>query len=319
MPNSKLLAQARRSWEEAGLANDFVFNKVMLDKRITLEVLRRVLPDLNIKLVKQVVSQQEFTSSHDAKGVRLDIYVEDDQHNRYDIEMQVVDKRNLPQRICFYHANLAMDCYEKGQNYATADNSYVIFFCCFDPFGFGDQEYQIERQIKDHPDTAYVDGEQTLVFDVTSLRQEVNPKLQQFLDVIANRQVGDDDDFIVQLEKRITFVKQNRKWRREYMQRSLYEMDIENSIALAKEQGLEQGLSQGLEKGLSQGKAAGIKEGRAAGIEEGLSQGKTKTERQIIQKLINGGKSREEVINFMEQILELSPAQAEQYYQQLAK
>ncbi|WP_076459799.1 hypothetical protein [Limosilactobacillus caccae] len=91
------------------------------------------------------------------------------------------------------------------------------------------------------------------------------------------------------------------------MQRSLYEMDIENSIALAKEQGL----SQGLEKGLSQGKAAGIK--------EGLSQGKTKAERQIIQKLINGGKSREEVINFMEQILELSPAQAEKYYQELTQ
>ncbi|WP_076460084.1 hypothetical protein [Limosilactobacillus caccae] len=143
-----------------------------------------------------------------------------------------------------------MDCYEKGQNYATADNSYVIFFCCFDPFGFGDQEYQIERLIKGHPDTAYVDGEQTLVFDVTSLRQEVNPKLQQFLDVIANRQVGDDDDFIVQLEKRITFVKQNRKWRREYMQRSLYEMDIENSIALAKEQGLSQGKAEERTRGI---------------------------------------------------------------------
>ena len=115
------------------------------------------------------------------------------------------------------------------------------------------------------------------------------------------------------------------------MQRSLYEMDIENSIALAKEQGLEQGLSQGLEKGLSQGKAAGIKEGlsqgkaagikegRAVGIEEGLSQGKTKTERQIIQKLISGGKSQEEVINFMEQILDLSPAQAEKYCQELTR
>ncbi|WP_076459746.1 hypothetical protein [Limosilactobacillus caccae] len=75
------------------------------------------------------------------------------------------------------------------------------------------------------------------------------------------------------------------------MQRSLYEMDIENSIALAKEEGLE----------------------------KGLSQGEAKKERQIIQKLINGGKSREEVINFMEQILELSPAQAEKYYQKLTR
>ncbi|WP_076460446.1 hypothetical protein [Limosilactobacillus caccae] len=70
------------------------------------------------------------------------------------------------------------------------------------------------------------------------------------------------------------------------MQRSLYEMDIENSIALAKEQGLEQGLSQGLEKGLSQGKAAGIKEGRAVGIEEGLSQGKAEERTRGIHNLI---------------------------------
>ncbi|WP_076460092.1 Rpn family recombination-promoting nuclease/putative transposase [Limosilactobacillus caccae] len=299
MPNQKLLAQARRSWEEAGLANDFVFNKVMLDKRITLEVLRRVLPTLHIKRVKQVVSQQEFTSSHDAKGVRLDIYVEDDQHNRFDIEMQVVDKHNLPQRIRFYHANLAMDCYEKGQNYATADNSYVIFFCCFDPFGFGDQEYQIERRIKDHPDAVYADGEQTLVFDVTSLRQEVNPKLQQFLDVIANRQVGDDDDFIVQLEKRITFVKQNRKWRREYMQRSLYEMDIENSIALAKEQGL------------SQGKAAGIK--------EGLSQGKDEERVAMVRGLLDIGQQHDQIINFLVKTRNLTTKQAESYYQAAIK
>ncbi|WP_076459798.1 Rpn family recombination-promoting nuclease/putative transposase [Limosilactobacillus caccae] len=319
MPNSKLLAQARRSWEEAGLANDFVFNKVMLDKRITLEVLRRVLPALHLKRVKQVVSQQEFTSSHDAKGVRLDIYVEDDQHNRFDIEMQVVDKHNLPQRIRFYHANLAMDCYEKGQNYATADNSYVIFFCCFDPFGFGEQEYQIERSIKGHPEATYADGEQTLVFDVTSLCREVNPKLQQFLDVIANRQVGDDDDFIVQLEKRITFVKQNRKWRREYMQRSLYEMDIENSIALAKEQGL----SQGLEKGLSQGKAAGIKEGRAAGIKEGLSQGKAAAEYEervaMVRGLLNMGQQHDQIINFLVKTRNLTTKQAEGYYQAAIK
>jgi flagellar biosynthesis/type III secretory pathway protein FliH len=84
-------------------------------------------------------------------------------------------------------------------------------------------------------------------------------------------------------------------------------MNIENSIALAKEQGL------------SQGKAAGIKEGLNRGLEKGLSQGEAKKERQIIQKLINGGKSREEVINFMEQILDLPPAQAEKYYQELTR
>lgn len=224
---------AQEKWERAGLANDFVFNKVMLDKEITLETLRRILPNLHIRRIKNISSQQEFISSHNAKGVRLDIYAEDTQNNHFDIEMQIINNHNLPERIRFYHSNLAMNCYEKGQNYIAADNSYVIFLCCFDPFGFGKQQYKIKRLICEHEDYPYNDGEYTYAFDITSLRKEVNPKLQRFFNVIMNRKVVADDNFIVQLKQRITFVKQNREWRREFMQRSLYEMDIENYIEQA--------------------------------------------------------------------------------------
>lgn len=282
--------QILKKWKNAGLANDFIFNKVMQDKSITLEVLRRTLPNLHINTIKRITNQQELLTGHDVKGVRLDIYVEDDQCNHYDIEMQVIDKYNLPERIRFYHSNLAMSCYEKGQNYATADNSYVIFFCCFDPFGFGDQEYQIDRSLRKHPDFAYDDGEHTRVFDVTSLQKNVSPKLQRFLDVIAKRRVVADDDFIVKLKERITFVKHNREWRREYMQRSLYEMDIENSINRAKSQGLEEGLNKGEAKAETSERIA------------------------LIQGLIDIGQSHEQIIDFLVKIRHFSVEQAESYY-----
>lgn len=86
-------------------------------------------------------------STHDAKGLRFDIYAEDDHGNRFDIEMQVLDKHNLPQRIRFYQSTLALDSYERGENYLQARNAYVIFFCCFDPFGRSDQWYRIRRGI----------------------------------------------------------------------------------------------------------------------------------------------------------------------------
>lgn len=230
----KEVARAKEKWRKAGLENDFIFNKVMLDKGITLEVLHRTLPTLQIHKIIRITSQQEFVSSHNAKGIRLDIYAEDDQHNHYDIEMQIINKHNLPKRIRFYHSNLSMNCYEKGQSYVTADNSYVIFLCCFDPFGMGNQKYEIKRLIREHTSYPYNDGEYTYVFDVTSLQKEVSPKLQRFFNLIASQEDSEDDYFIVQLKKRITFVKQNREWRREFMQRSLYEMDVEYDLEQVK-------------------------------------------------------------------------------------
>ncbi|WP_076460448.1 hypothetical protein [Limosilactobacillus caccae] len=103
------------------------------------------------------------------------------------------------------------------------------------------------------------------------------------------------------------------------MQRSLYEMDIENSIALAKEQGL------------SQGKAAGIKEGRAAGIEEGLNrglkkglnQGKAAAEYEervaMVRGLLDIGQQHDQIINFLVKTRNLTTKQAESYYQAAIK
>ena len=65
-------------WQNAGLTNDFIFSKVFLDPQITLELLRRIFPELIIKKVKLLNSQQELKNAPDAKGVRFDIYVEDE-------------------------------------------------------------------------------------------------------------------------------------------------------------------------------------------------------------------------------------------------
>ena len=75
------------------------------------------------------------------------------------------------------------------------------------------------------------------------------------------------------------------------MQRSLYEMDIENSIALAKEQGL----SQGLEKGLSQGKD----EERVA----------------MVRGMLDIGQQHDQIIKFLVKTRNLTTKQAESYYQ----
>lgn len=217
----------RKKWEMAGLSDDYIFNKVMLDYDICLEVLRRILPDLHIKKIKLPNNQQEFIVAPDAKAVRFDIYTTDEQGNHYDIEMQVADHHNIAKRIRYYQTASSMEAYDKGQPYEQADDSYVIFFCNFDPFQLGQQRYVLHKHIDEIPEQIIEDGQTDILFNVPSLRHDVDPKMQAFLDMIAQREVEATDPLVVKLKERIAVVKRNRKWRSEYMRRSVYEMDQE--------------------------------------------------------------------------------------------
>ena len=95
------------------------------------------------------------------------------------------------------------------KDYQEANNSYVIFFCRFDPLGLGLQQYTIHRHVDESPEYIADDGTTTIFLNVPSLRKDVNQPLQKFLDMIANRKVDDDDDdhFIVQLKKRVAIIR----------------------------------------------------------------------------------------------------------------
>lgn len=136
--------------------------------------------------------------------------------------------------------------------------------------------------------------------------------MQNVLDLIANRKLDEKDDFIIKLKKRISFVKQNQEWRREYILRTLYEMDIENKLKEGLKQGHEEGLKQGHEEGLKQG----IEQGREEGIEEGIEQGLVKERLSLITDLIKSGQTKEQVENFLINIRQIDPAEAAKDYQE---
>lgn len=79
------------------------------------------------------------------------------------------------------------------------------------------------------------------------------------------------------------------------MQRSLYEMDIENSINRAKNEGVE--------------------EGKAVGIAEGKIEAETAERIAFIQGLIRIGQSHEQIIDFLVKVRHFTVEQAENYYQ----
>jgi hypothetical protein len=70
------------------------------------------------------------------KGIRLDVLAKDENHSRYNVEMQVV-KSEIFKRSRYYHSQMDMECMLTGTEYEELPDSYVIFICDFDPVGLG--------------------------------------------------------------------------------------------------------------------------------------------------------------------------------------
>lgn len=72
-----------------------------------------------------------------SKGVRYDVFIEDNLNRIYDAEMQnltTVTKEELPLRSRFYQGMIDLVSLESGMDYINLKESYVIFICTSDPF-----------------------------------------------------------------------------------------------------------------------------------------------------------------------------------------
>lgn len=95
MPNTE------KTIKELNLEDDFLFAKVMSDKEICRKVLEKIL-NISIKEVVLPTAQRTIDILFEGKGIRLDVYVNDDKGTVYNVEMQRGRKRELPKRSRYY-------------------------------------------------------------------------------------------------------------------------------------------------------------------------------------------------------------------------
>ena len=73
--------------------------------------------------------QKPIEITADGKGVRFDVYSEDDSNTIYDCEMQTIDNRSLPKRTRYYQGMIGLSLIERGADYEKLKRSYIIFIC----------------------------------------------------------------------------------------------------------------------------------------------------------------------------------------------
>ncbi len=262
-------------WEELGISDDFVFGKVMQDKTLCKELLELIL-GIKIKDIKYPESQKSVELYDDARGIRLDVYVDDDKGTVYNIEMQASNKDDIPKRSRYYGSLVDLNLLARKETYKKLKKCYIIFICKFDLFGKGRHIYTFENRCTEDTSVTLGDGAYRIFLNSKGIMDDVTPKQKAFLDYVENKVSA--DAFVQALAKKVKEVKLNKEWRREYMTLQMRDLinreeGIEIGIAQGRKEGIAQGRKEGVAQGRKEGVAQGRKEGVAQGRKEGVAQG----------------------------------------------
>lgn len=233
------LEEAEEKWKTLDISNDYIFGFVMRNKDLCEELLRRILPDIPGLEIVEVRQQSVVENALGVHGIRLDVYARDVKNVFYDIEMQVSSKTNLPKRMRFYQGTLDSRNLEKGCEYEFLPETYVIFICCFDPFGKGQLLYSFQNYCKD-ADLYLGDGSTKIVVNVTGKDDKLKD-LQVFADYVAG-EAHNEDDFVTRLQQEVVRVKNDSIFRGGYLMYNAALMgDISNALKEREQLGMQKG------------------------------------------------------------------------------
>lgn len=235
----------QKKFEELELKDDFMFGKVMSNKLLCKKTLE-VLLGITIEDIHYSDSQKTIDITYEGKSIRLDFYVQDEQHTVYNAEMQQNSNNNtkiqLPKRSRYYQSMIDLNLIEKGTPYTALNKSFIIFICTFDPFGRGLYRYTFQNLCTDNPELSLGDETTKLFFNTKGFSEDktVSEPLKNFLYYIETK--IPTDNFTNELDAEVERIRMNETWRREYMKEILHDFDI-------KEEGRQEGFESGQKEG----------------------------------------------------------------------
>ncbi|MEY8234133.1 Rpn family recombination-promoting nuclease/putative transposase [Lachnospiraceae bacterium 66-29] len=240
----------KKAWEELQIKDDFLFAKVMRDKKICAALIERLL-GTKIKDIIYLEEEKKIDIKWDAKSVRLDVYVEDG--NRvFNLEMQTTNQKNLPYRSRYYQGMIDLNTIEKGESYRKLKESYVIFICTFDPFEQGKAKYTFENLCVEDKELRLKDGTRKIFLNAKGYQNAEEEDVREFLKYVNGEE--SDNIFVKKIESKVEQIKSNKEWRQEYMTMLMREAEI-------REQSREEGRLEGIQEGRLEGRLEGVEEG----------------------------------------------------------
>ena len=211
-----------KPYDELTIQDNFIFQKVMRNKRICKQTIERLL-DIDIKDISYPEEEKSINVRLDSKSIRLDVYVNDDKGTVFNIEMQTTkDMDELVKRARYYQGLIDIDNIEKGQNYSALHDTYIIFICTFGVFTGKRHKYTFRNLCIENSEILLNDGTTKLFLSTKGEADDVSKPLKMFLDYVDGKKP--EDALMQEIDNEVDTVKHCDEWRRDYMTLAL-EMD----------------------------------------------------------------------------------------------
>ena len=215
-----------KAWEDLTIQDDFMFKAVMKNKELCKGVLEVIL-NQPIHDIRYLAEELSLKAGYMSKGVRLDVYVEDEAHTIYDVEMQVRQDAEdaLPKRMRYYQSQMDAEILAQGKDYVELRKTLVIFICPFDPFGRGWHLYCFEILCQHDATLRLEDGAVKIFLNTRGEEKNISPQLRAFMDYVNSGLLG-SNSLVQAIDQRIKEVKKSEEERMSYM---TYEMHLRDA------------------------------------------------------------------------------------------
>ena len=209
-----------------------------------------------IEDIVYIDTEKTLQPYYDSRGIRLDVILADENHTRYNLEMQarnVISKAGvalLPKRTRYYQSVIDMDMLKKGQDFDQLNPLVLIFICTFDFYKEDRYVYTFKSRCLENLELELANDVTVKLVNANGNQGQINDLLKNFLQyVMTNKPV---DDFTKDVERQVWAVKNDKKAREEYM---VLQAKIREHEIVAFEAGEAKGHAAGLVEGEAQGEA----------------------------------------------------------------
>ena len=134
-----------KSYEELTFTDDFLFCKILESRPDLCKELLELILDKKVGKLVDVNRQKPIEITADGKGVRFDVYAED--------EMQNASGDSLPKRVRYSQGMIDLNLIERGKQYKELNRSYIIYICDFNLFKHGRRhKYSFANLCREDPE-----------------------------------------------------------------------------------------------------------------------------------------------------------------------
>ena len=235
--------------------NDYVFKRIFGhqgNEAITKSFISAVLNQNITDVVLESDSTLPKDMLDDKVGI-LDIKVKIDNHINCDVEMQVVDKKNIEKRILFYCSKMYAQSITAGKDYLKLEKSIAILISNYELDSLKDIKKYVSKwnlREEDYKNVILTDDIEIVIIELPKFKKYMNnTALADWVKFIINPKVIDMSNEEVKKAKEVLDeLSQDEHERRLVELREKYIMDQKATEAAGYDKGYDKGFESGTKK-----------------------------------------------------------------------